>query len=700
MSQRHIAGLNCIISGICFGADWLQAVSGRELQSAATWLTRPNLIAWTVAGLVAAGLLAAATTGFVRGRFEGELRDWTVALIFSLLGVRFATHAPRNAVGWLMLAVGVVATANVLIAAWPDVGFLAWIGSWVWLPAYTLIPTLAILFPTGRPPSSAWWLPVVLVGIGTAFMAIGLGVLAWASPTAFWSNAVEGHLEHGWATRLTGLGLALVALSSLSAVVSLMMRWIQQADLRPVLGWAVVCAGLTFVSGALEATVTSSFWSLAALAFPAAAVVAVLRYGLFDIDLIIHRSLLYGLLSVAMLGVYAGAVFAATHVVPQQAQSAAAVVVVLAVLPLRAVLQRRIDRWLYGDRSEPYSVLLDLGRRLEGSLTVDEVLPTLAQHVSKALKTPYVRISVATDSPRGSVEIGRSRGWPSLLFPLTFRGSRIGEIAVEARAPDERYKAREVRLLAALARSAGAAAHVVVLTEDLRLARERLVVAREEERRRLRRDLHDGVGAGLAGTLMQLRTATKRLPDLDRAAPLLHAASQDLVDLTQEVRRVVDDLRPPSLDRGLVEALRQLAVPYSASGLAVSVSVNRQPEPLPAAVEVAAYHIAREALANVARHSGASDCNVAVAMHNEVLRLEIVDNGVGARSVESDRTRIGLGLTSMSERATELGGLLEVVPATPGGLRVLASLPLPGTVALPARASAAAVTLHEECTRG
>ena len=225
-------------------------------------------------------------------------------------------------------------------------------------------------------------------------MALGLGAAAAASPTTFWDDAVAGRIERSWATAAIAIGLACVTLSLLAGVLALGLRWLRAPGLRPMLGWAVGCALLTVVAGVLEAAVGSGFWALTALAIPGAAVVAVLRYGLFDIALLIHRSVLYALLSLTLLALYAGIAYVATLLVPEQAAAVAAVLVALSVAPVRDLLQGRIDRWLYGGRSEPYQALVGLGRRLETSLGVDEVLPAIAQYVAAALKAPYVSASV------------------------------------------------------------------------------------------------------------------------------------------------------------------------------------------------------------------------------------------------------------------------------------------------------------------
>lgn len=641
---------------------------------------RPVALAWALAGLAALVLGLALVSVLAYGHASEDLRSWTAAVIFTLLGVRFATHAPRNPIGWLMLAIGSTAALTVLTAAWSTTSAVAWLGSWIWLPTYTLLPAVALLFPDGRLVTPRWGAALLADGAGTAMMAVGLGVLAWPAPRTFWDDSVNGRITPSAVTYLVAVGLGLVLLAALAGVAALALRWRRQPHQRGILSWAAGCALLTVVAGVLEATVASAFWSLAALALPAAAAIAVLRYGLFDIDLIIHRSLLYGLLSIALLLLYAAVAYGATYVVPDGARAAAAVAVVLATFPLRAVVQSRVDRWLYGDRAEPYRALSGLGHRLGSTLDVDQVLPAIAEHVASALKAPYVRAGVDTPSPRSTIAVGRSRGWPTLRVPLTFRGAHIGEIVVETRAPDEHYSPREVRLLSALADAAGSAAQAVVLTEELRLARERLVLAREEERRRLRRDLHDGVGAALAGTVMQLKTVSRRLPDTDGARQLLAGATADLVDLTGEVRRLVDGLRPADLDRGLAAALHDLADPFAGSGLSIDVSVDELPA-LPAALEVAAYHIAAEALANVARHANARHCRIAVGVESgSDLRVEIADDGVGLTAAPP-RGRRGLGTTSMRERAAELGGSVDIEGVEGVGTRVVARMPFPAAVA-------------------
>jgi len=429
---------------------------------------------------------------------------------------------------------------------------------------------------------------------------------------------------------------------------------------------------------------------LLALFAPLAFGFAMLRYRLWEIDTIINRTLVYGLLTMIVFGVYVLVVSILGRLLQASENFLISLLAtgLIAVLfqPLRARLQRGVNRLMYGERDEPYAVLSRLASRLEATLAPDLVLPTIVESVAQALKLPYAAIALKQgDEFSLTATYGSAQEKPFIL-PLVYHTETIGQLLLAPRAQGEAFTTADRRLLEDIAHQAGVAAHAVRLTADLQRSREQLVTTREEERRRLRRDLHDGLGSTLAALHLQAG-AIRSMMRYD-----LPAADAELVDLQTEIRssiadirRLVYELRPPTLDElGLVGAIQQFAAQCNmgseadgASGhidanLRVIVEeIDRLP-PLPAAIEVAAYRIAQEALTNVVRHAHACNCTVRLSLLDG-LRLEVTDDGVGL----PEEQHAGVGLLSMRERATEVGGSCEIEPIPGHGTRVLARLPLP-----------------------
>jgi signal transduction histidine kinase len=272
-----------------------------------------------------------------------------------------------------------------------------------------------------------------------------------------------------------------------------------------------------------------------------------------------------------------------------------------------------------------------------------------------------------------------TRGAPTadpIAVPLVHQRVEIGRLLLDAGPTREQFGPADQRLLVALARQISVTAHNVLLTVRLQRSLQRTVAAREEERRRLRRDIHDGFGPALAATKMHLEVARRLVrADPDRAESLLGGLVESQQGLMTDLRRLVDGLRPPVLDQlGLVAALRQRAAGFGtgANPLAVVVRVDGDVEPLPAAVEVAAYHIVLESLTNTARHAAATEALVRLSRCN-VLLVEIRDDGCGL----PDSYRAGVGLSSIRERSIELGGSASITSAPGGGTVVRVWLPLP-----------------------
>jgi two-component system, NarL family, sensor kinase len=409
--------------------------------------------------------------------------------------------------------------------------------------------------------------------------------------------------------------------------------------------------------------------------------VAIVRERLYDIDLLISRSLVYATLTAGVVAVYVAVVTVVGTVVGDRAEFAGPLVatgiVAVAFQPAREAVQRQVSRLVHGAAADPYAALARLAQRLEATIGPGPVLSVVVETVATTLRMPYVAIELAED---GSFRRVASHGEPGpAMTPLllTHQGQTIGRMVLGERTSGEALTPTERRLLGDLVRQAGIAVHGVRLTAVLQRSRERLVVTREEERRRLHRDLHDGLGPTLAAMTLQLDVLRRQITtDPSEADALVRQLKDELQSAIHEIRRLVDALRPPALDElGLVAALRQHAIAVgaeggAATGLTVTVEARDLP-PLDAATEVAAYRIAMEAMTNVVRHARARQCTIRLAS-NGALEVEVIDDGDGI----PDEPRPGVGLTSMRERALELGGHCSISLTPGGGTTVRARLPL------------------------
>ena len=566
-----------------------------------------------------------------------------------------------------------------------------------WQPAHELALFVGLvcltlffyLFPGGYfAPSWIRWLLVVVVAL--------------LLPGYLWPQSL---LDYRHTHPLIGYSILLVWMGSVIGVQ--IYRYVRVSDTmqRQQTKWIVfgVPSALVFYLGLAQFLYLSSgngvdlVWQMAAntgmslsmLLIPLSFAAAILRHRLWDIDIIIKRALVYGALTIIVVSLYVISVVALGALFQTGGNLfislLATSIVAILFQPLRESLQRAANRLVYGDRDDPYAVISYLSKRLEGTLEPGAVLPTIAETVAQALKLPYVAISLKENNVLNVMaEHGRPSGEP-IHVPLVYQGERIGELLVAPRTAVEPLTNQDVALLNNVAHQVGVAAHAVQLTANLQRSREQLVSAREEERRRLRRDLHDGLGPALAAQTLKVGSARALLSQDPAAADALLAQLENDIEVAlADVRRLVYNLRPPALDElGLLGAIREIAAQYTylqrnaqafGGRLLVEVEAPDKLVPLPAAVEVAAYRIVQEALTNVVHHSGATYCLVRLLLQDTMLIIEVADKGGGL----VPRHKTGVGLASMRERAEELGGTCLVESGTGTGTRVLARLPLEG----------------------
>jgi len=663
------------------------------------WLMATALMA-VPAALVAGVVALTAHTGHTESA-------WTLlpsTATIGVLGALLAGLRPRYAGGWLLFATGVaflfgqiaeqLAHAG-LESLGPPTGSAAWalwVTNWIYPPA--LVPFFVLLpltFPDGRLPSPRWR-PVAVIAVTLAAVLVVLGAIGM--PTLIlgprqWPNPHA--LDALVAVAPTAYLLAQLATlaAALAATASLVVRW-RAADhsTRRQILWVVLALGVVCGAFAVDATVALlapaaypmvfPVIQLTPIVVPVAVVVAVLRHRLFDIELLVSHALVYALLTAVLVLVYTAVATAVGIALPDSGDAVghllAAALVAVAFAPLREWLQREVGRRLFGDRAEPYAALVRLSRELKGPSSPDGVLATLAISVAEALKSPYAAVLPAGDGPSGRrAEHGRrpADGLGLVSVELTHGGECVGRLVVAQRG-HQAFSAADLRLLSDLALPIGAALHALHLSVDLHRSRERLVLTVEEERRRLGRDLHDSLGPSLAAISMQVETATSLVhSDPDRAAGLL----SDLLDQTEhavrETRLLAHNHRPPALDAlGLVPALEAHIGHLTA--IPVVLAVPRPLPHLPAAIEIAAYRIALEALNNVVAHADARHCGLRVVHDGHLLVVEVDDDG---RGIPGDH-RVGVGQESMRERAEELGGSLMVMTGRSGrGTMVRAVLP-------------------------
>ena len=556
-----------------------------------------------------------------------------------------------------------------LFAIFPDGRFVPRWTRWVVMVAFLTIPFVLFWSSLYSQPPVDFSQPVVL--ISTAFV-LALMVAGWIS--IFYAQVYryrhvstqQQRQQTKWAVYGMGINFGLQMI--------LTIPWIYIYTLppgSPLPPWQAV---------------VSTIYALWMDILPVTLTIAVMRYRLYDIDIIINRTLVYGALTAIVVAIYILVVGIVGTFLHAQGNLLITLLAtgLIAVLfqPLRERLQRTVNRLIYGERDDPIEALSRLGKQMEVALPSDQVLPALVKTIAQTLRLPFVGITL---KGQRDISFGQETENP-MAFPFIFQGETTGVLLASPRNPGEKFTPGEMRLLQNLARQAGAAVRNAQLTADLQRSRQTLVTAREEERHRLLRDLHDGIGPTMAGLTLKLDAAkdlvssgleSGKKEELEEAVQLLSELKTQTQESVRNIRDIVHTLRPPSLDvLGLIPALQahvgKVAIPDR-----LKIQMTTSPENFPrlsAALEVAAYRIVLEAVTNVIHHAQAGNCEVSLMLGNGDLKIEIKDDGVG---LPKPRTH-GIGLDSMRERADELGGRFELT-SSPQGTLVCAEIPTAST---------------------
>lgn len=608
-------------------------------------------------------------------------------LMFTISGWYLARRRPGVIFGWLALAAGLahgLAGVGLELAVAVGLGghrlpvptLGLWLAAWCPLVEQPVLSAIYGLYPDGRLPAT-WkrWVvmaAVTLATIGTVDAALdpypGRG--ATVAALARWHNP----LSLPFARSSANVAPIFFAPAAVAVIVILILRWRQaQGEDRRVLGWIVaigvpvtILVPISVV--ALPSDIGTGIAQGSTLLELSVIVGATLRHHVYGIDVVVNRTMVYVGLTAVVAALYGAAIGMAALVGggrPTAPLFVGALGAAVALVPARARIQRGVNRLLYGQRDEPSAVMSRVAGQLGAAGSAEQLLSGLAIVTASALRVPYVAVELA-GSDRTQVIAHGSQQDNVLRVPLVHQGRTIGALVVGRRPGEREIPKRELALLNDLASQAAVAAANVTLTEDLRRSREHLVAAREEERRRLRNDLHDGLGPQLTGVALGLDLVIERAeataPEAAEAAEGLRGELGDAID---DIRRLVLGLRPPRLDEvGLCGALREMASRAERSGLLVDAHLPDGCPPLAAAIEVAVYRIATEAITNVVRHANARRCRVSLNVASEV-HLSVTDDGLGF-----DGSARGIGTISMRERAEELGGTCTITSSGTGGCRV------------------------------
>src|SRR6266516_4278491 len=642
------------------------------------------------------------------GVFEGVAN-----LAVPVVGFVLASRRPANRVGWLFLVAGLALGLGGFLAAyglhalvaapgsWPAGRASAWLSSWIWVIPLAMLAFVFLLFPAGQLRSRRWRPAAWFAGGVFALIGVDLPVNA----TRFWDDPYSPASQAGNPLVLAPL-LILMPAALVVGVAAVVVRFARSAgEARLQLKWFAAAALLvvaTFIASIfVNSAVVNVLQNLAFLCLWAAIGIAVLKYRLYEIDVVISKAVLYGSLAVFITAVYGGLVVGVGTLAggrdrPLLAALAAAVVAV-AFQPVRQRAGRLANRVVYGRRATPYQVLSDFAHRIGGAYASEDVLPQMAQIVAKGTGAERVVVWLRVDDelhPEASSSDGSSatpvpadplpvdgQAMPpvpgaDLSVPVVHQGELLGAISIWM-PKDEPLRPAGRQLVADVASQAGLVLSNAALIEDLRASRQRLVTAQDEARRRLERNIHDGAQQDLVALGIKLRLAGMTVDeDPAEAKEMLGELQADATGALQNLRDLARGIYPPLLaDLGLAAALNAQA---SKAPLPVAVEADGIGR-LTQDTEAAVYFCCLEALQNTAKYAHASTARICVQAKNATLCFTVSDDGAG---YDTRHTPMGSGLRNMADRLAALGGRLEVRSAPSRGTTITGPLPVPPPAAV------------------
>ncbi len=655
---------------------------------------------WIRHGLlgIAVVLGAVGAVGSLRtGDLPGNGDSWGLAVafvVFALLGWFVGGRRPELPIGWLLLGGGAVGVAAFFTEWWafqalvrdpgslPGAALAAWLSVWLSaLPWPLVLVAPLVLFPTGRPRSRRWhWFAVVTF---TAIGALVIIAAVLAAPVAARRAAalVEATGNDSGADAALGMQAFARMIAFLATVIGLVglavaRRRATGDDRRPytaALAGAGIVVGM-FVVDALVPVVTNqrhllpeAVTTLVLLALPTSITVAVVRFQLYELRALVNRSVLVIFIGLLLTAVYLGVLGLLTLTLRERtsltvASTLAAGAVVAISAPAAAFATRLMRRW-FGRGGEPSAMATRFAEDVDIEDGPSAKARALAETMRHELRLGAVELDII------GVEtacIGESRERPTVV-ELRYGQRRVGEVRATAR-PSESLGATDVRTLHDIAGYVSIAAEAIRVSEELRRAQRELEDAQSEERRRVRRDLHDDVGPTLASARLKLAAHRRRLS----GDAVIGEVIDQIADAIRGIRRVVDGLQPSVLeDVGLVSALQILLMDIRrTTGMHIIYEPTSLPD-LSSGTASTAYRIVAEALSNVVRHSQATVCTLRVDHDDAMLHIEIADNGRGFDT----SMPTGMGLRSMVDRAGLANGVTTISTAPGSGTTIVMEIP-------------------------